>query len=107
MNEESICHFFVALANNDPETQHNLSALVAEYSLNEPNKWSFKLQQLHQLFLDLHPDSSLSYSQFRRLLFNSPVNQRLKVVNFQIIIINSAAHIDDNLYGLQHCPSKT
>jgi hypothetical protein len=107
VNEESICRFFVALANNDPETQNNLTSLVTEYSLNEPNKWSFKLQQLHQFFLDLYPYSSLSYSQFRRLLFNSPVNHRLKEINFQIVIINSAAHIDDNLYGLQHCPSKT
>ena len=62
--------------------------------------WQFTLPDLYA-FLQQNPTlSNLEYKQFRQLIFNSPINQRIKSDGAEIIIKENLNNVDKSTYAL-------
>ncbi|MGH1538478.1 MAG: hypothetical protein ACRBDX_10620 [Gammaproteobacteria bacterium] len=63
--------------------------------------WRFTLPNLYSHLKDLNDDfNSLSYQQFRQLIFNSPINQTVKLNGAEIIISDNQTKVDQSNYAL-------
>ncbi|GMR08582.1 MAG: hypothetical protein BMS9Abin26_1587 [Gammaproteobacteria bacterium] len=64
-------------------------------------RWCFTLPDLY-LFLQHQDDiyGSIDYKQFRQLIFNSPINQAVKLYGAEITITDNQARVDRSGYAL-------
>jgi hypothetical protein len=61
----------------------------------------FSLPALHAA---LDPGQSLAYRDFRRLLYDSTLNQELSAYDAEVTLFHSSGKTDSSLYCLRHCP---
>ncbi|MGE8498519.1 MAG: hypothetical protein ACN6O6_13510 [Pseudomonas sp.] len=66
-----------------------------------PSAWQFSLPALHR-FLRGHlaAQDALEYPQFRRQLFTSDLNTRLRALGAEIVIVDNRGKVDASVYGL-------
>ena len=98
LNSQQIIDPFILFCRKDLQF---LDRHTAYYKLETPEQsWHFKLHDLYKFLLHLYALDDYGFKHFRRTLFNSPVNQRLKEHGYAIAIAEPAKHVDDNLYAL-------
>ena len=97
--EEVLILFFkqVALKNKDL-----LTKIKIEQSFDVDNeRWQFTLPNLHSFLQNHHPAfSSTDYPTFRKILFNSPINQTVKLQGAEINISDNQAKVNESRYAL-------
>ena len=97
--QQALISFFeqVALKNT---TQ--LESLKKEQCFSvEHNSWQFTLPDFYSYLQ--HQDvvfSSIDYKQFRQLIFNSPINQTVKLHGAEIVITENLNKVDKSTYAL-------
>lgn len=97
--KQALISFFEQVAQKD-ETQLKKLKQESCFSVNQEH-WCFTLPDLH-LFLQ-HQDNVLScieYKKFRQLIFNSPINQSVKLYGAKIIITDNQEKVDKSGYAL-------
>jgi hypothetical protein len=67
----------------------------------EQERWCFTLPDLYS-YLKHHDDAlgSIDYRQFRRLIFDSPINRTAKSSGAEITVIVNRANVDQSIYAL-------
>jgi hypothetical protein len=97
--QEVLISFFQQVATRD-------AALISRLSqqLNfriDTARWEFSLPYLHE-FLQYHEAvfEHTDYPTFRRLIYQSPINQHIEFCNAKIIITDNKAHVDESTYAL-------
>lgn len=63
-----------------------------------PQGFIFSLPALHSL---LDPEHSLPYRDFRKLLYDSSLNQELSAFDAEVTLFRSSGKIDSSLYCLR------
>jgi len=97
--EQALISFFEQVAQKD-RTQLKKLKQQQCFSL-ELERWRFTLPDLHSFLR--HQDaifSSIEYKQFRQLIFNSPINQTVKLHGAEITITDNQANVDKSGYAL-------
>ena len=65
----------------------------------------FTLAQLFECFVALDDElAKLSYTEFRKVLFNSPVNEEMKKGGGEIGILENTGKVDESVYCLKVKP---
>ena len=97
--EQALVSFFEQVAQKDKPRLKKLKQ-ESRFSVNE-ERWCFTLPDLH-FFLQHHGKvfSSIDYKQFRKLIFNNPINQSIKLYNAEITIIDNQGKVDKSGYAL-------
>lgn len=68
-------------------------------------KCEFTLSQLFECFTGLDKElAMLSYSEFRKALFHSPVNEEMKKRGGEIVIKENMGRVDESVYCLKINP---
>jgi len=97
--EQALVSFFVRVAQKNT-TQ--LKKLKQERNFRvEQERWCFTLPELH-LFLQ-HQDAiicGIDYKIFRQLIYNSFINQTIKLYGAEIIINDNQEKVDKSVYAL-------
>ncbi len=97
--EQALVSFFEQVARKDEAW---LKALKRDerFAVGE-ERWRFTLPDLH-LFLQHRDDvfSCIDYKQFRQLIFDSPINQTVKLHGAEIIIADNRANVNKSSYAL-------
>ncbi|QMU61129.1 MAG: hypothetical protein GKR92_05210 [Gammaproteobacteria bacterium] len=97
--EKALINFFeqVALKNKALLTQ-----IEIEQSFDIDNKrWQFTLPNLHSFLQNQNNVfSSVDYLTFRNILYNSPINQTVKIHGAEINISDNQAKVDKSRYAL-------
>lgn len=66
-----------------------------------PSAWQFSLPALHAFVRgQLAAEDALEYLQFRRQLFASDLNTRLRALGAQVVILYNRGKVDTSLYRL-------
>jgi len=97
--EDALISFFVQVAQKD---KAQLIKLEQEQCFTlEQGRWCFTLLELY-FFLQRQNDvfSCINYKQFRQLIFNSPINQTVKLFGAEITITDNRAKVDQSSYAL-------
>ena len=92
--------FFGAVLVRDTAALALIEAGDPELQLNEQG-FVFSLPALHAL---LDPEQSLSYRDFRKLLYESTLNQELAEYDAEVALLRSSGKVDSSLYCLRHKP---
>ena len=97
--EEALIIFFkqVALRNKALITKIKNE----QYFEVDDKKWQFTLPNLYS-FLQRHDCAfnSTTYLTFRKILFNSPINQTVKLHDAEICIVDNQNNTDKSIYSL-------
>lgn len=104
-NEQALISFFEQVAQKKKEL---LNKLKQEQHFNVIKElWSFTLPDLH-LFLQQHDNlfKEINYKQFRKLIYNTPINQSIKLYNVEITIIDNQSKVDKSCYALVWHPKE-
>ena len=67
-----------------------------------PGHWVFNLPELHR-FLDAGQE--MDYRLWRKQLFASDLNTRLRDLRAEIVIVDNRGKVDASLYGLRRLPA--
>lgn len=97
--QQVLVSFFEQVAKKDKAQLKKLKQ-VSYFSV-DPERWCFTLPDLYS-FLQ-HQDSAFSdieYKKFRQLIFNSPINQSVKLYGAEIIITDNQSKVDKSEYAL-------
>jgi hypothetical protein len=97
--EQALISFFERVAQKDSA---HLDKLKQERRfLIEQGRWYFTLPDLFS-FLQQEDDifSGIDYKQFRRAIFDSPINQIVRSCGAEIIIADNRAKVDQSSYAL-------
>lgn len=97
--ERALVAFFECVAQKDSA---QLTTLSQESCFAiEQGRWTFTLPDLY-LFLQRQDDvfSTVTYSQFRSAIFNSTINQAVKLHGAEIIIAYNREKVDKSKYAL-------
>lgn len=95
-NSERLLDFFIHTAKRDDNILEQLDQ--AGFDIDQEN-WKFHLTDLHH-FLSQQYDSplELSYQEFRKTLFDLPINQQIKPLGASITIHDNLNHVDQSCY---------
>ena len=96
---DSLLSFFWQVTIREPTL---ITALTQETSLNiDDKRWEFDLQQLYR-FLQLYDPgfTEIEYKSFRQLLYQCPVNSKIKPGGAEIIIVDNQSRVDASTYAL-------
>jgi hypothetical protein len=66
-----------------------------------PQGFVFSLPALHTFF---DPDKSIEYRDFRKLLYDSTLNQELSAFDAEVTLFRPSGKVDTSLYCLRHIP---
>lgn len=97
--EQALISFFEKVAQKDKD---QLKKLKQEQCFSvEQGRWCFTLPDLYS-FLRQQDDvfNCIDYKQFRQLIFNSPINQTVKLLGAEITITDNRAKVDQSTYAL-------
>lgn len=98
--EEALLSFFnqVALKNTAI-----LMTLKSEQCFDiNAKRWKFKLPDLHAYLQHQESDFAyLDYNSFRKILFNCPINQTVKLHGANISICDNQKNVDKSFYELE------
>jgi len=68
----------------------------------DSEQWQFTLPQLHHFMQSTHnPLFLITYHNFRKQLFNSPINKQLRANNAEIAIFDNQQNVDTSTYVLK------
>ena len=84
--------------------RRRLAALIDDCAENLqllPQGFVFSLPALHSFF---DPDKSIEYRDFRKLLYDSTLNQELSAFDAEVALFKSTGKVDTSLYCLRHIP---
>lgn len=97
--EEALIFFFEQAAKKESALLEML-ANNPSFSI-EQDCWCFTLPDLY-VFLQSQEDryANLDYNQFRKLIFNSPINQTVRSHGAEITIKNNQTNVDKSCYAL-------
>lgn len=97
--EQVLLAFFRRVARREPAQLERLERHPG-FDL-EPGRWCFKLQDLY-IYLQRNEREleTLDYPQFRKLLFNCPVNLSIAPLGAQVIIADNQRKVDMSTYAL-------
>ena len=97
--EKILITFFQRVANKEQEELKNLYG-YSDFKL-ETNNWYFTLPNLFSYLLSQNIiDREVSYTQFRKQLFNSPINQKLKELGAEVKLYDNKTNVDKSEYVL-------
>jgi hypothetical protein len=97
--ERALISFFEQVVKEDKD---QLRKLKQEQCFSvEQGQWRFTLPDLF-FFLRHQEDvfNSIDYKQFRQLIFNSPINQTVKLLGAKITIADNRDKVDQSTYAL-------
>lgn len=97
--EQALVSFFEQVAQKD-EILLNKLRQESRFNLT-PEHWCFTLPDFYS-FLQRQDVSfrAIEYRQFRRALFNSPVNKTIEPYGAEIIIVDQRGKVDQSGYAL-------
>lgn len=97
--DQKLIHFFEQVAQKD---QAQLKKIKQEQSFCvEKGCWCFTLPDLYSFLKYQYVIfSCIDYKQFRKLIFNCPVNQVVKSCGAEITIVNNLGKVDKSSYAL-------
>lgn len=97
--EQALISFFEQVAQKD-EIQLNKIRQESRFTLTQ-EQWCFTLPDFYS-FLQRRDVvfRAIEYRQFRRALFNSPVNKTIEPYGAKIIIVDQRAKVDQSGYAL-------
>jgi len=97
--QEVLISFFQQVARRDADLIGSLSQQL-NFRI-DTMRWEFSLPNLHE-FLRYYEAvfEHTDYPTFRRLLYQSPINQQIEYCNAKIIITDNRAHVDESTYAL-------
>jgi len=97
--EQALIAFFQRVAERD-------SAQLAKLSREprfviEHDRWIFSLPDLYNYLAEQEAAfNGIDYARFRKLVFNSPVNQAVHSLGAQVTIAENTGKVDRSLYAL-------
>ena len=94
---DDVRDFFAAVLARDAAALALIEAAGAELELREQG-FVFSLPALHAA---LDPGQSLAYRDFRRLLYDSTLNQELSAFDAEVTLFRSSGKTDTSLYCLR------
>ena len=94
---DSVRDFFAAVLVRDAAALALIEAAGAELELREQG-FVFSLPALHAA---LDPGQILAYRDFRKLLYDSTLNQELSAFDAEVILLQSSGKVDSSLYCLR------
>ena len=96
--ENALIDFFVGVAHQEPELIAKLKQKSFEI---EQERWIFTLPDLHR-FLQQHNETfkTISYVQFRSIVFGSAINQSIQKYGAEVIIADNQGKVDKSEYAL-------
>lgn len=97
--EQALLSFFERVARRDERVLKGLRR-EPRFRVDE-HGWQFTLPDLHG-FLQARDEvfGRASYRQFRRSIFNCPLNQAVKRLGAEIVIADNRAKVDESRYAL-------
>ena len=97
--KQTLISFFEQVAKKD-KTQLEKLKQESCFSVDQ-ERWCFTLPDLH-LFLQqqINALNSIEYNKFRQLIFNSPINQAVKLYGAEIIITDNLGKVDKSSYAM-------
>ena len=91
--------FFQRVANKEQEELKNLHS-NSDFKL-KANHWYFTLPNLFSYLLSQNIiGREVSYTQFRKQLFNCPINQTLKELDAEVKLYDNKTNVDKSVYVL-------
>ena len=97
--EQAVIKFFEQAAQKDSSLLQHL-ALEQRFIVSR-ERWSFTLPDLFAYLQQQVPAfSGIDYRQFRKIIFNSPINQAVKSHGAEIIIADNQSMVDKSSYAL-------
>jgi hypothetical protein len=94
---DAIRDFFGLVLAKDRVTLEHIGESAADLQLL-PQGFVFSLPALH---LMLDPEASLTYPEFRALIYNSTLNQELSAFDAEVTLFRSTGKTDTSLYCLR------
>lgn len=99
VDEQQIMAVFDQLASKDPLMMEQI-ARHEDFAI-EADRCLFTLPLLFEFLQYLHPGlAKSSYRDFRRIIFNCPINRAISVHNAEIVIIDNQHKVDQSTYAL-------
>ncbi len=96
--QQLIIHFFSKVLERDEDTLNLISSFHGEVGFIENNTvLVFSLNGLYKLLCE---DKVPSYSKFRKIIYNSTVNEVLQKLGAKLDIHQSSGDVDGSLYKL-------
>jgi hypothetical protein len=97
--DQKLIYFFEQVAQKN---QAQLKKLKQERGFCvEKGRWCFTLPDLYSFLKYQYVIfSCIDYKQFRKLVFNCPVNQTVKSYGAEITIVNNLSKVDKSSYAL-------
>ena len=99
LTKQTLISFFNQVAQKNKIQLENIKQ-EACFEL-EQERWCFTLPDLHS-FLQRQNNvfKYINYKKFRKLIYNTPINQSVKVYNAEIIIIHNLGKVDKSVYAM-------
>lgn len=97
--QELLLSFFSLAAAREPAL---MKMIMEEPAFTVDHKsWRFDLQQLHRFLQIYNADfGDIDYRAFRKLLYQCPVNEKLRPSGAQVVISDNQSHVDASTYAL-------
>ncbi len=96
---ESLLVFFRNVAKKDS----SVLAKIEQFSNFDVNtkQWSFALIDLYSFLQRYNSEfQDIQYNKFRKVLYNSPINQEVKKFGAEILVDTNKSHVDRSTYIL-------
>ena len=100
ITQNHIRDFFSLVLAEDPAALDLINAEEEDLQLL-PQGFVFSLPALHNM---LDPEQNLQYRDFRKLLYDSTLNQELSAFDAEVTLFQSSGKTDTSLYCLRHIP---
>ncbi len=96
--EAELLRFFTQVANKNPA---QLNRLRAEKKFHlDADRWCFTLPSLYAYLQRQEGFPEIEYKHFRKLIFNSPINQTIEAYGATIDIVDNQRKVDQSGYAL-------
>jgi len=97
--EQALIAFFQQVARRDGEQLAKLSR-EPRFTI-EHDRWVFSLPDLYDYLTGQEAAfNGIDYARFRKLVFNSPVNQAVRSLGAQVTIADNTGKVDRSRYAL-------
>jgi len=99
VDEQLILSIFKQLASQDMAVMDPM-AIESCFSM-EADRWLFTLPRLFEFLQYQDPGfAAVTYNEFRRLLFNCPINEAIRPHDAEIVIIDNRNKVDHSTYAM-------
>ncbi len=96
--QQTVVSFFTNVLSQDLHTLEEINLFQSEqFSVDSSNALVFKLSALHQFLCDI---DTVNYAEFKKLIYQSDINEQLSRLGGKIEVYKSTGKIDNNIYKL-------